>query len=81
MYAKILDEMIARLEKGPTSITDVLGNMMVDPRCSEKAKEYIANMMETLGTIRMSLKYLMFDLEATRRENAELIRMLEGRDD
>ena len=34
---------------------------------------------ETMDFLRLQVKYLVFDLEATRRENMYLRRMLEGR--
>ena len=38
-----------------------------------------ASLEETLDYLRLQVKYLVFDLEATRRENMYLRRMLEGR--
>ena len=37
----------------------------------------VGNLQESLDYLRMSIKYLVFDLEATRRENGYLRRMLE----
>ena len=37
------------------------------------------NMSESLDFLRLSIKYLLFDLDATRRENASLMRLLEDR--
>jgi hypothetical protein len=38
------------------------------------------NLDESLNYLRLVIKYLVFDVEATRRENSYLRRMLEGRD-
>lgn len=38
----------------------------------------INNLQESLDWLRLSVKYLVFDLEATRRENAYLRQMLES---
>ncbi len=43
----------------------------------EKLKQTVAGLQESLDYLRLSIKYLVFDLEATRRENAYLRRMLE----
>lgn len=37
----------------------------------------VSGLNESVDYLRLSIKYLLFDLEATRRENAELRRMLE----
>jgi len=46
----------------------------------DKLKETVAGLQESLDYLRLSIKYLVFDLEATRRENAYLRRMLEETD-
>ena len=43
----------------------------------EQLKHTIGKLQETLDFLRMSVKYLVFDLEATRRENTYLRRMLD----
>ncbi len=43
----------------------------------ERIKASVAELQESLDYLRLSVKYLVFDLEATRRENAYLRRMLE----
>jgi hypothetical protein len=42
----------------------------------QQTRKAVADMQESLDTIRLSVKYLLFDLEATRRENQYLRRML-----
>jgi len=43
----------------------------------KQLKKTVTDLQESLDYLRLSIKYLMFDLEATRRENAYLRRMLE----
>ena len=43
----------------------------------ERIKASVSELQESLDYLRLSVKYLVFDLEATRRENAYLRRMLE----
>ncbi len=37
----------------------------------------VAQLQENIDFVRLSIKYLLFDLEATRRENAQLKKLLE----
>jgi hypothetical protein len=43
----------------------------------EKVARSVAELQESLDYLRLSVKYLIFDLEATRRENAYLRKMIE----
>jgi hypothetical protein len=43
----------------------------------ESLKKTVATLQESLDYLRLSIKYLVFDLEATRRENGYLRKMLE----
>jgi chromosome segregation ATPase len=43
-----------------------------------KLRKTVTDLQESLDYLRLSIKYLMFDLEATRRENAYLRNMLEN---
>lgn len=46
---------------------------------STRRRRRILNLVqEALGQLRLDMKYLIFDLEATRRERDELLRRLEG---
>lgn len=40
-------------------------------------RETVKNLQESLDFLRLSVKYLLFDLEATKRENAELRKLLD----
>jgi nitric oxide reductase activation protein len=43
----------------------------------ERLRQQVTSLQESLDYLRLSIKYLVFDLEATRRENGYLRRMLE----
>ncbi len=43
----------------------------------QKLKKTVHDLQESLDYLRLSIKYLVFDLEATRRENTYLRNMLE----
>jgi len=40
-------------------------------------KETVSSLQENIDFVRMSIKYILFDLEATRRENSQLRKLLD----
>ncbi len=40
-------------------------------------KQTVGQLQESIDFLRLSIKYMLFDLEATRRENAQLRKMLD----
>lgn len=46
-------------------------------KCHKQLTESIVRLQGSLDGLRLSVKYLVFDLEATRRENRELKKSLE----
>ncbi len=44
--------------------------------CHKQLRKSVNSLQESLDYLRISLKYLIFDLEATRRENAQLKKLL-----
>jgi DNA repair protein RadC len=79
----------AAFEKKLNELVDEIGTIPVSQRkklislahrtqdCHEKLKKSISSLQESLDYLRLSVKYLLFDLEATRRENAYLRKLLE----
>lgn len=45
-------------------------------QCHRQLKDSITRLQGSLDCLRLSVKYLIFDLEATRRENAKLKKSL-----
>ncbi len=43
----------------------------------ERLRKTVSDLQESLDYLRLSIKYLVFDLEATRRENGYLRKMIE----
>lgn len=43
----------------------------------EKLRKTVISLQDSIDYLRLSIKYLLFDLEATRRENGYLRKMLE----
>ena len=46
-------------------------------QCHKKLTKSVERLQESLDCLRVSVKYLVFDLEATRRENDGLKKMLD----
>lgn len=42
-----------------------------------KLKETVSSLQDSIDFVRLSIKYLLFDLEATRRENDQLRKMID----
>lgn len=47
----------------------------------EKLHKTVSSLQASIDYLRLSIKYLLFDLEATRRENNQLRKMLEEQSD
>lgn len=43
----------------------------------QQLKQTVSSLQESIDFVRLSIKYLLFDLEATRRENEQLRRLLD----
>ncbi len=66
----------AILGKKLDELVYVIGAM---PNSKQKQrKKSVHNPLESLDYLRISIKYLLFDLEATRRENANLKKLLKN---
>jgi len=46
-----------------------------------KLKQTVGQLQESIDFLRLSIKYMLFDLEATRRENTQLRKMLDDGSD
>ena len=75
-----LQELIIEIEKLPAPQKGVLKGLSTE---SQAAQPQLAATTKTvtdaLDYLRLQIKYLVFDLEATRRENRYLRKMLENR--
>ncbi|MCL6501157.1 MAG: transcriptional regulator [Pirellulales bacterium] len=74
---------VAELERGvsalPLEFRARLYPLVLQVAESTRRRRRILNLVqEALGQLRLDMKYLIFDLEATRRERDELLRRLEG---
>ena len=72
-----------------TELVQEIGNIPEDERVKletlaaqtkerhEKLRKTVTSLQDSIDYLRLSIKYLLFDLEATRRENGYLRKMLE----
>ena len=66
-------ELMSKLDSLPPDVQDTLRPLVQKTiERHRRRQELIAEAMQSLSDLRLHMKYLMFDLEATRRENAEL---------
>ena len=77
-FQKKLSELVAEIGTLPASQRQKLEIIAQQSRDRhEKIKKTVGAFQESLDYLRLSIKYMVFDLEATRRENSYLRKMLE----
>jgi chromosome segregation ATPase len=77
-FQKKLAELVAEigtLPEGERSKLEALANETKERH--KHLKQTVSNLQESIDFLRLSIKYMLFDLEATRRENNYLRKMLE----
>ena len=77
-FEKKLNELVNEIGSIPSPQRDRLVMLAKQTRdCHKQLKKSVNNLQESLDYLRVSIKYMLFDLEATRRENAYLRKLLE----
>lgn len=73
-----LGELMQQIGELPPEQRDRLEQLAGEARDRHgRMKKTIADLQDSLDYLRLSVKYILFDLEATRRENAYLRKLLE----
>jgi hypothetical protein len=73
-----LAELMGEISTLPPSERQKLEKLADETRARhERLRQTVSSLQESLDYLRLSIKYLVFDLEATRRENGYLRKMLE----
>ena len=73
-----LAELMGEISTLPVSERQKLEQLAAETRQRhERLRATVSSLQESLDYLRLSIKYLVFDLEATRRENSYLRKMLE----
>lgn len=74
-----LGDLIQQIGKLPEQERGPLEQVATETRIRhDKVKKTISDLQESLDYLRLSIKYLVFDLEATRRENQYLRKLLDS---
>ena len=77
-FQKKLSELVSQIETLPESERERLRNLADETKKRhEDIKKSVGSLQESIDFLRLWIKYLLFDLEATRRENNYLRKMLE----
>lgn len=77
-FQKRLAELVAEIETLPEGERDRLRQLADETRDRhEQIKKSVKSLQESIDFLRLGIKYMIFDLEATRRENGYLRKMLE----
>ncbi len=77
-FQKRLSELVAEIDTLPVGERDRLKKLAEETRDRhEQIKKSVNSLQESIDFLRLGIKYMLFDLEATRRENSYLRKMLE----
>ena len=77
-FQQKLGELISQIQEMPPDEREDLVKLAEETRDRhEKMRRTIGDLQESLDYLRLSVKYLVFDLEATRRENQYLRKLLD----
>ncbi len=77
-FQKRLAELVAEIQTLPEGERDRLLRLAQETKDRhDQIKKNVGALQDSLDYLRLGIKYLLFDLEATRRENSYLRKMLE----
>ncbi|NLX14749.1 MAG: hypothetical protein GXY44_14015 [Phycisphaerales bacterium] len=77
-FQQKLGELVAEIDTLPEEERQRLTLLAEETKQRHRElKKTVNTLHESIDFLRLSIKYLLFDLEATRRENARLRKMLE----
>ena len=77
-FQKKLGELVAEIGTLPEDEREKLMHLAeATKQRHQELKKTVSTLHESIDFLRLSIKYLLFDLEATRRENSYLRKMLE----
>jgi len=81
-FQKKLVELVQEIGNIPDEDRSKIETLTAESReRHDKLKRTVTSLQDSLDYLRLSIKYLLFDLEATRRENNYLRKMLEEQSD
>ncbi len=78
IFQKKLSELVSQIDSLPEPDRTKLTMLAEETKQRhQELKKTVSGLQESIDFLRLSIKYLLFDLEATRRENSYLRKMLE----
>ena len=81
VFQRKLSELVDEIDRQPEGERAKLHDLAEQTRQRHRQlKETVSSLQESIDFLRLSIKYLLFDLEATRRENGQLRRMIDDSD-
>lgn len=81
-FNKKLGDLLEQIGSLPSSEREKLTQLADETKDRQaRMKKTVSELQDSLDYLRLSIKYIMFDLEATRRENAYLRKLLEKQAD
>lgn len=82
VFKKQLNDLVSEINLLPPTERQKLSLLAEQTRQRhEEIKKTVSGLHDSIDFLRLSIKYLLFDLEATRRENTYLRKMLDERSD
>jgi len=77
-FQKKLNELVKEIDSLPAAEREKLALLAAKTKQRhQELKKTVTSLHESIDFLRLAIKYLLFDLEATRRENGYLRKMLE----
>ena len=78
VFEKQLSDLVNEIQSIPTPQRDKLVDLVKKTYdCHKRLRKSVDSLQESLDYVRVSVKYLLFDLEATRRENVQLRKLID----
>lgn len=77
-FQQKLGDLISQIQELPEDQRGTLSQLAAETQTRhDKMKKTITDLQDSLDYLRLSIKYLVFDLEATRRENTYLRKLID----
>lgn len=76
-FSQMLEEIMGKIDNCPGSHPEALEKFVKKNEVTKEFQKIVNDLNDSLGAIRLMIKYLIFDLEATRRERDDLRMKLE----
>ncbi len=78
-FQRKLAELVREIDTLPEGEKAKLADLAEETRQRHaKLKQTVTNLQDSIDYLRLSIKYLLFDLEATRRENEYLRKLIDN---